>query len=52
MSNPKLQCHQGWAQVSYEGKAVMLEEIEVGKQFILEDEYMQIEALCLSKKES
>ena len=52
MSNPKLQCHQGWAQVSYEGRAVMLEEIEIGKQFILEDEHMQIEALCLSKKES
>jgi len=52
MSNPKLQCHKGWAQVSYAGKIVMLEDIDVGEQFILEDDTMQIEALCVDKKKT
>jgi len=52
MSNPKLQCHKGWAQVSYAGKTVMLEDIGVGEQFILEDDTMQIEALCVDKKKT
>jgi len=52
MSDPKLQCHKGWAQVSYAGKTVMLEDIEEGKKFILEDDTMQIEALCIDKKKT
>jgi exodeoxyribonuclease VII large subunit len=52
MSDPKLQCHKGWAQVSYAGKTVMLEDIEVGKEFILEDASIQVEALCMSKKKT
>jgi hypothetical protein len=30
----------------------MLEDIEVGKEFILEDDTMQIEALCINKKKT
>jgi exodeoxyribonuclease VII large subunit len=50
MNDPKLQCHDGWAQVSYKGKVVGLSDIEIGKNFILEDEKMQIEALCVNSK--
>jgi len=52
MSDPKLQCHKGWAQVSYAGKTVILEDIEEGKNFILEDASIQVEALCMSKKKT
>jgi len=50
MNDPKLQCHDGWAQVSYEGKVVRLADIKAGKNFILEDETTHIEALCVDKQ--
>jgi len=52
ISNPKLQCHEGWAQVSYMGKKVNLNRLEVDNKFILEDGEIQVEALCLGKKKS
>ncbi|HFQ61052.1 MAG TPA: exodeoxyribonuclease VII large subunit [Epsilonproteobacteria bacterium] len=52
LGNPKLKCHEGWAQISYMGKKVSLEMLEIDKPFILEDESMRVEALCLSKKKS
>jgi len=51
MSDPRLQCRSGWAQVSKNKKAVSLREIKVDEIFFLEDGIVKIEALCLSKKE-
>ncbi len=50
MNNPKLQCQQGWAQVSSAGKTVSLDNLKVGEAFILEDASVQVEALCVNKK--
>ncbi len=50
MSDPRLQCKEGWAQVSYEGKPVPLKMIEPEMTFVLEDADYRIEARCLSKK--
>ncbi len=50
MSDPRLQCKEGWAQISYEGKPVPLKMIEPEMTFILEDANYSIEARCLSKK--
>ena len=52
LSNPKLNCHEGWAQISYMGKKVSLDSLEIEKTFILEDESMRVEALCLRKEKS
>ena len=51
LSDPRLQCKEGWAQVSKEGKPVSLQSVEPGENFILEDASVKIEAQCLSKKE-
>ena len=50
MSDPRLQCKEGWSQVSYEGKPVPLKMIEPEMTFVLEDADYRIEARCLSKK--
>ncbi len=49
MSDPKLQCLKGWAQISLEGKKVTLSALDVDQKFILEDESTRIEALYLNK---
>ncbi len=50
MSDPRLQCRTGWAQVSQQGKPVALNMIEENDPFILEDAQTKIEAVCISKK--
>ncbi|HHD78037.1 MAG TPA: exodeoxyribonuclease VII large subunit [Epsilonproteobacteria bacterium] len=52
MHNPTLQCHDGWAQISYMGKKVPLKRVEIDKKFILDDGQIRVEALCLSKNKS
>jgi exodeoxyribonuclease VII large subunit len=47
LSDPKLQCKSGWAQISQEGRSVTLEKIQKGEKFIVEDAKVRIEALCL-----
>jgi len=49
LNNPKDRCQKGWAQISSNGKTVVLSSIVVNEKFILEDEFTTIEALCLSK---
>lgn len=50
MSDPRLQCRPGWAQVSMDGKSIALDAIEKNVHFILEDAHTKIEAVCVSKK--
>lgn len=49
LSDPKLQCLKGWAQISFEGKKVALSALERDQKFILEDDATRIEALYLQK---
>ena len=49
MNNPKLQCRDGWAKTSVEGKIVALSELQINQKFVLEDAFTKIEALCLNK---
>jgi exodeoxyribonuclease VII large subunit len=49
LSDPKLQCLKGWAQISFAGKKVTLSALEPDQKFILEDETTRIEALYLKK---
>jgi len=49
MSDPKLQQRKGWGQVSFEGKRIDLNSIEVEQTFVIEDTIVRIEALCLKK---
>ena len=49
LSDPKLQCLKGWAQISFAGKKVPLSALERDQKFILEDDSTRIEALYLSK---
>lgn len=51
MTDPKKQYKKGWAQVSYQGRAISLDRLEEDRQFILEDQTARVEALCLKKKE-
>ncbi len=51
LSDPRLQCKEGWAQVSYKKKPVSLSQIEPQMKFLLEDASVKLEAVCLSKKE-
>jgi exodeoxyribonuclease VII large subunit len=51
MSNPRLKYRKGWAEISLAGKISTLEEIDMDSKFILNDGKIQIEALCLNKKE-
>jgi exodeoxyribonuclease VII large subunit len=51
MSDPRLQCKNGWAQVSKNNRTVALSKIVPDEIFFLEDGIVKIEALCLSKKE-
>jgi len=48
-NNPKLQCRDGWAKTSFEGKIVSLSELQINHKFVLEDAFTKIEALCLNK---
>ena len=50
MSDPKLQCCKGWAQVSLDGKSLALEALEKNQKFTLEDSLVKIEAVCIDKK--
>ncbi len=50
MSDPKLLCKKGWAQVLSNGKTVNLHELKINDKFIVEDASVKIEALCLEKK--
>jgi exodeoxyribonuclease VII large subunit len=50
ISDPRLQCRTGWAQVSREGRPIALESLEVQMHFILEDTSTKIEAVCIDKK--
>ena len=49
LRNPDLQYHRGWAQVSYQDKVINLQNIGIGEKFILEDEFVRMQALCLDK---
>ncbi|SFV90768.1 Exodeoxyribonuclease VII large subunit [hydrothermal vent metagenome] len=51
MSDPRLQCKEGWAQVSYQNRPLSLSKIEPKMLFVLEDAKTRLEAVCLSKKE-
>jgi exodeoxyribonuclease VII large subunit len=51
VSDPRLQCRSGWAQVSQNNKTVALSKIVPDDIFFLEDGVVKVEALCLSKKE-
>ncbi len=50
MSDPKLKCRKGWAQVLQDEQSIELNILEVDQKFMLEDASVKIEALCLSKK--
>ncbi|WP_295418373.1 exodeoxyribonuclease VII large subunit [Sulfurovum sp.] len=50
MSDPKLQCKKGWAQVTLHGEPIALESIGVNDKFTLVDASVKIEAVCLDKK--
>jgi exodeoxyribonuclease VII large subunit len=50
MSDPRLQCRTGWAQVSQNGKPVVLQMINQEDQFTLEDAFTKIEAVCIGKQ--
>ncbi|WP_294957538.1 exodeoxyribonuclease VII large subunit [Sulfurovum sp.] len=50
LSDPRLQCREGWAQISQNGKPVTLEHINKDEIFVLEDTLTKIEAVCLDKK--
>ena len=50
MSDPRLLCKTGWAQVLVNDRSVALEKIEVNETFILEDASVKIEAVCLDKR--
>jgi len=50
ISDPRLQCRKGWAQVSRDGKSLALEALEKNQKFILEDSLVKIEAVCIDKK--
>jgi exodeoxyribonuclease VII large subunit len=47
MSDPRLQCRSGWAQVSKAGKRVSLDRIGINEHFTIEDASVRIEAVCL-----
>ncbi|RRS30880.1 MAG: exodeoxyribonuclease VII large subunit [Epsilonproteobacteria bacterium (ex Lamellibrachia satsuma)] len=47
MSDPKLQCRKGWAQISQNNVPVDLDMLEVNERFTLEDASHKVEALCL-----
>jgi exodeoxyribonuclease VII large subunit len=49
MNNPKLQCRDGWAKASVDGKIIALSQLEKNQKFVLEDAFTKIEALCLNK---
>jgi len=49
MNNPKLQCRDGWAKISVDGKITALSQLQKNQKFILEDAFTKIEALCLNK---
>jgi len=49
MSDPKLQCKTGWAQIGKEGRSIALDQIQPNDTFSLEDASVKIEALCVSK---
>ena len=48
MNNPKNQCKIGWAKTSINGKVVALSSLKKNQKFVLEDESIKIEALCLN----
>ena len=50
MSNPKLQCKKGWAQVLSHGKTITLNELQINDTFTVEDASVKVEAVCLGKK--
>jgi exodeoxyribonuclease VII large subunit len=50
IGDPKLQCHKGWAQISYKNRVMSLSEIHIDEKFILEDASVQMKVLCLEKK--
>jgi len=50
MSDLRLQCRPGWAQVLQHGKPVPLEKVESGSTFFLEDATIKIEAVCIDKR--
>jgi exodeoxyribonuclease VII large subunit len=49
MNNPKLQCRDGWAKTSVDGKIIALSQLEKNQKFVLEDAFTKIEALCWNK---
>jgi len=50
ISDPRLQCRKGWAQVSYEGETVNLSTLKTEDRFTLVDALVKIEAVCIEKK--
>jgi exodeoxyribonuclease VII large subunit len=50
MSDPKLQCKKGWAQISVKGEAVALDSLHENDIFTLEDASTKIEAVCVAKE--
>jgi exodeoxyribonuclease VII large subunit len=50
MSDPKLQCKKGWAQISVKGEAIALDSLHENDIFTLEDASTKIEAVCVAKE--
>lgn len=50
MSDPRLQCKEGWAQVLSGNQPVTLQGLKPDQEFILEDISTKVTALCLDKK--
>ena len=49
LNNPRDRAKKGWAKVSRDGKSTMLQSINVGEHFIIEDSDTKIEAICQQK---
>jgi len=50
ISDPRLQCHTGWAQVSQNGKIISLDILAENEIFFLEDAQTKVEAVCIGKE--
>ena len=49
LNNPNHSCRKGWAKISQNEVVCSLSFLELNEKFILEDETVKIEALCLRK---
>ncbi|MBN2721369.1 MAG: exodeoxyribonuclease VII large subunit [Campylobacterales bacterium] len=49
LSNPALRCTDGWAQVLVDNRLSKLDDIEIGQQFVLEDNTTKLVVVCEDK---